>query len=160
MKAKYLRFTIIAVTLLSISLLNGCSYSKSSDAHNPAKADSMEVTMYKSPNCGCCVQHKAYLEENGFKVKVEMTEDMEAIKEKYNIPREMQSCHTIAMGDYFVEGHMPIEAIQKLMSEKPDIDGIALPGMPSGSPGMPGPKTGPFRIYQLADNEQTVYINL
>ena len=74
---------------------------------------------------------------------------MGAIKERYGVPRNLESCHTEIIGGYFVEGHMPIEAIEKLLSERPDIRGIALPGMPSGSPGMPGPKTEPWTIYAV-----------
>ena len=64
----------------------------------------------------------------------------------------MQSCHTTTIGNYFVEGHIPIEAIEKLMTEKPNIKGIAMPGMPSGSPGMPGAKQGPFIIYAIGND--------
>lgn len=154
-------YLITALALVSLAL-TGCKPTQSPQSDNTVSQTDkpIEVTMYKSPNCGCCVQHSAYLKENGFKVNIEMTDDMDAIKEKYNIPREMQSCHTIAMGDYFVEGHMPIEAITKLLTEKPDVDGIALPGMPSGSPGMPGPKNGTFEIYQLTGGQTTNFINL
>ena len=80
------------------------------------------------------------------------------IKEKYNIPIEMQSCHTTILDKYFIEGHVPIEAINKLLKEKPDIDGIALPGMPIGTPGMPGKKEEPYIIYQLVDGESSVFM--
>ncbi len=73
-------------------------------------------------------------------------DDLAPIKDKYNIPRQLQSCHTSIIGDYFVEGHVPVEAIARLIAEKPDIAGIALPGMPSGSPGMPGAKQGTWTI--------------
>ena len=77
------------------------------------------------------------------------------VKEKYGIPYSMRSCHTTVIGDYFVEGHVPIEAVEKLMLEKPDIKGIALPGMPSGSPGMPGSKQGPFIVYAINKDGST-----
>ena len=85
---------------------------------------------------------------------------MNSIKEKYNIPYNMQSCHTTEIGDYFVEGHVPIEAVNKLLAEKPDIDGITLPDMPSGSPGMPGPKREEFIIYSLKDGEAEEFMRL
>ncbi len=75
---------------------------------------------------------------------------MSAIKSKYKIPQGMESCHTAVIAGYFVEGHVPMEAIEKLLSEKPDIDGIALPGMPQGSLGMSGTKTAVFKIYALS----------
>lgn len=123
-------------------------------------ADKIAATIYKSPTCGCCVGHAAYLESKNFSVeKVEM-ENINEIKDQFNIPTSMQSCHTAVMGDYFVEGHVPIEAIEKLLAEKPDIDGIALPGMPAGSPGMPGIKTGDFIIYSLKNGEASEYMRL
>ena len=73
--------------------------------------------------------------------------DMSSVKKEYQIPEHLAACHTAIIGDYFVEGHIPIEAIEKLFEEKPDIDGIALPGMPAGSPGMPGQQREAFIIY-------------
>ncbi len=119
-----------------------------------------KVIVYKSPNCGCCVQHSTYLREQGFDVDIVIEEDMDSIKEKYDIPEEMLSCHTAIFGDYFVEGHVPVEAIDKLLEELPAIDGIALPEMPSGSPGMPGPKLEPWIIYQLIDGDYSQFISI
>ncbi|MBU0598257.1 hypothetical protein KKF61_04690 [Patescibacteria group bacterium] len=119
-----------------------------------------KVTVYKSPTCGCCVEHSKYLDKQGFEVEVVKESNMPAIKSKYNIPREMESCHTAIFGDYFVEGHVPIEAIDKLLTEKPDIDGIALPDMPAGSPGMPGVKTEPFIIYALSNGGISEFMTL
>ncbi len=82
------------------------------------------------------------------------------IKQKYNIPVEMQSCHTTIMGKYFIEGHVPFEAVNKLLKEQPDIDGIALPGMPIGTPGMPGDKDEPYVIYQLKDGKYSVFMTI
>ena len=82
------------------------------------------------------------------------------IKKKYNIPLEMQSCHTTMLGKYFIEGHVPIEAINKLLKEQPKIDGIALPGMPIGTPGMPGEKEEPYIIYQLIDGKSSVFMKI
>lgn len=110
-----------------------------------------EVTFYKSLTCGCCEVHASYLSSKG-KLNVNeigMQEDISTIKRKYNIPRELESCHTAIIDNYFVEGHMPLEAINKLLEESPDIAGIALPGMPEGSPGMPGSKKGDFVIYAV-----------
>ena len=87
--------------------------------------------------------------KQGFEVQITNVEDMSPIKSSYRIPSSMESCHTTVIGDYVIEGHMPIEAIEKLLTEKPAIAGIALPGMPYGSPGMPGSKQGPFVIYAL-----------
>ena len=72
----------------------------------------------------------------------------------------MQSCHTTILGKYFIEGHVPLEAINKLLKEQPDIDGIALPGMPIGTPGMPGEKEEPYVIYQLIDGKPSVFMTI
>ena len=119
----------------------------------------MEVTMYKSQSCGCCSGHASYLKGQGYKVNVIAMEDITDIKDKHNIPMDMRSCHTEIIGDYFVEGHIPIEAINKLLEEKPDIDGIALPNMPSGSPGMPGTKKGDGVIYSLKDGKSSEFMS-
>ena len=109
-----------------------------------------EITLYKSPGCGCCGLYSGYLDNSGeLNVVVENMDDVTPIKEKYNIPAKLRSCHTTIIGDYFVEGHIPTEAIVKLLEEKPDIAGIAMEGMPSGSPGMPGGKLGDFVIYAV-----------
>lgn len=86
------------------------------------------------------------------------TEDMVSIRKKYQIPENLASCHTAFIEDYFVEGHVPIAAIEKLFEEKPDIDGIALPGMPSGSPGMTGQQTEAFKIYALRDGTASEFM--
>lgn len=109
------------------------------------------VTLYKSPNCGCCSGHAEALRQAGFDVTIELTDDLASVKQSYNIPLGGESCHTSVLGDYVVEGHVPLEAIEKLLTEKPDIAGIGLPGMPIGTPGMPGKKTAPYKVYQLSD---------
>lgn len=76
---------------------------------------------------------------------------MSSLRQEYQIPPDLEACHTAVIGGYFVEGHVPVEAIEKLLAEKPDIDGIGLSGMPMGSPGMPGPQIEPFIIYALSD---------
>jgi hypothetical protein len=83
---------------------------------------------------------------------------MQSVKEKYDISPIMESCHTMVIDDYVVEGHVPIEVVKKLLTEKPNIAGISLPDMPAGSPGMPGIKRDPFTIYSLAQNNP-VYMN-
>lgn len=118
------------------------------------------VTMYKSPTCGCCVGHAGFLENNNFDVEIIPSSNLEIIKSNYNIPSEMRSCHTSVIGDYFIEGHMPLEAINKLLAEQPDIDGIALPGMPTGSPGMPGAKSQEWIIYQLKDGVYSEFMRI
>ncbi len=111
--------------------------------------EGFDAVVYKTPSCGCCSLYVDYLKGKGLDVRVEERPSIEFIKRQYGVPGSLQSCHTTVMGDYFIEGHVPFEAIEKLRSEKPDIKGIALAGMPSGSPGMPGTKSGKFVIYAV-----------
>ena len=118
------------------------------------------VEVFKTPSCGCCYGYVLFLEEEKFNVKQTDMRSLHSIKQKYNIPVEMQSCHTTIMGKYFIEGHVPFEAINKLLKEQPDIDGIALPGMPIGTPGMPGDKDEPYVIYQLKDGKSSLFMTI
>ncbi len=120
-----------------------------------------EMIVYKSPTCGCCENYIAYLKRNGFTVKVVNQQNMADIKDQYGVPINLSSCHTIVAGNYFIEGHVPLKAIQKLFAEKPNIKGISLPGMPAGSPGMAGVKQGSFEIQQAAiDGSVSDYLEL
>ena len=118
------------------------------------------VEVFKSPSCGCCNGYVLFLEKENFKVKQTDLESIHTIKQKYAIPLEMQSCHTTIIDNYFIEGHVPLEAINKLLKERPDIDGLALPGMPIGTPGMPGDKEEPYVIYQLVDGNFSVFMTI
>jgi len=109
-----------------------------------------DMTIYKSGSCGCCGVYSNYFKGKGNPdVKVVNLDDMDTFKDKTGVPKGLESCHTTIIGDYFIEGHIPLEAIDRLLSEKPDIAGITMPGMPSGSPGMPGAKTKDFIIYAV-----------
>ena len=107
------------------------------------------ATVYKSPTCGCCGVYASYMKKEGYDVVTENVQDLESLKHNLGIPHELESCHTTETEGYVVEGHIPNEAIEKLFAEKLDIKGIGMPGMPSGSPGMPGPKIEDFVIYEI-----------
>ena len=115
----------------------------------PAVAAAMRATLYKNPQCSCCEGYAAYLRKNGFEVTVKATNDLAEISRKAGIPDDLQGCHTMFLDGYVVDGHVPVEVIRKLLSERPAIAGITLPGMPEGSPGMVGSKSGPFTIYAV-----------
>ena len=149
MEKKYMLISSAAALVLIIGVFLWSSSRAGIDGMSVLNLGA-DVDFYKSMSCGCCDIHASYLEGKGnLKVNRIGLDDITSIKEKYNIPSEMQSCHTAVIGDYFVEGHMPIEEINKLLTEKPDIAGIALPGMPSGAPGMPGGKEEPFVVYAV-----------
>ncbi len=107
------------------------------------------VTLYKTPSCGCCKGYVAYLRRAGYRVEAVDLEDLSPTKRMLGIPPELESCHTAAIDGYIVEGHVPIADIEHLLAERPDIPGIALPGMPEGAPGMPGPKPDQLTLYTI-----------
>lgn len=109
-------------------------YSKTSEINT--KPD--QIVVYQSRTCGCCKKWVSHLEDNGFKVKSELLNDVTDIKLKMNLPLKLASCHTAVVNGYIVEGHVPASAVKKLLSEKPSVRGISVPGMPMGSPGMEG----------------------
>ncbi len=113
------------------------------------------ATVYRSPGCGCCGGYIEELKAAGAAVTETQVTDAELalLKQKHNVPNELYSCHTSIIDGYVVEGHVPFEAVAKLLKEKPTISGIALPGMPIGTPGMPGTKTKPFEIKTLSGEE-------
>jgi hypothetical protein len=109
----------------------------------------IQATLYKNPQCSCCEGYAQYLEKNGFKVDVKPTNDLAEISRNAGVPEDLEGCHTMFVGGYVVDGHVPVDVIRKLLAEKPAIAGITLPGMPSGSPGMTGPKTETWTIYAV-----------
>ena len=157
-KRKIFKLTFFTVLLFSVFYIFYFVTDKKDALANINTKQVVEV--FKTPSCGCCYGYVLFLEEKKFNVKQTDMRNLHSIKQKYNIPVEMQSCHTTIMGKYFIEGHVPFEAVDKLLKEQPDIDGIALPGMPIGTPGMPGDKDEPYVIYQLKDGKSSVFMTI
>lgn len=103
-----------------------------------ASGDAIPIKVYKDANCGCCKAWVEHLEQNGFKVETMDMPDLSAVKQKYGVKPELEACHTAVVNGYTVEGHVPADVIVRMLKEKPAIAGIAVPGMPAGSPGMEG----------------------
>lgn len=124
-----------------------------------AAGEAKTATMYKPLQCGCCDQYAEYLEENGFKVKVESVPDrqLETVKRMSAVPKRFEGCHTLAIDGYVVEGLVPVDTLNKLLTEKPKIRGISLPGMPAGAPGMPGRKSDSLVIYEIGAGETKIF---
>lgn len=118
-----------------------------------------EMTVYKDPNCGCCSQWVAHVKAAGFAVTVHNTADLGRIKAKLDVPEDLYSCHTATIGGYVIEGHVPASDITRLLSERPKAQGIAVPGMPIGSPGMEqGSMREPYEVILFrADGERSVF---
>jgi hypothetical protein len=115
------------------------------------------ATLYKNPQCGCCEAYGDYMRDNGFTVTVKPTHDLALIKRAHGVPENFEGCHTMLIDGYVVEGHVPVNTLTRLLTERPDIKGISLPGMPMGSPGMSGYKAAPFTIYELSDEPGKIY---
>lgn len=107
------------------------------------------MTVHKHESCGCCGLWIEHMQAAGFEVQVRNVSDLPAIKTQLGVPDEMASCHTAEVAGYFIEGHVPAADVKRLLAEKPDARGLALPGMPLGSPGMEHP-TGRSQAYTVA----------
>lgn len=106
-------------------------------AFNDGPGNLAEIVVYKDPNCGCCAKWVDHMRKNGFDVKVEDTGSMAEVKQRFGVAAAHTSCHTSVVGDYVFEGHIPADAIQKFLARPPaGARGLAVPGMPPGSPGM------------------------
>lgn len=111
-----------------------------------AEKNTPQITVYKSPTCGCCKAWIAHLQKNGFDVIAEDRNDLPVIKGAIGVNAEYQSCHTAVVNGYFIEGHVPASDIKRLLREKPNAAGLSVPGMPMGSPGMEGPRKDPYTV--------------
>ncbi|MEA1071789.1 DUF411 domain-containing protein [Sphingomonas sp. LY29] len=119
-------------------------------------AHAATMTVYKSPTCGCCAKWIEHVQKNGFTTKVVETQDMAAVKAKAGIPDAQRSCHTTMVGGYVVEGHVPASDIKRLLAQKPKARGIAVAGMPMGSPGMEhGDHREPYKTMLIGTDGKT-----
>lgn len=125
---------------------------------NRAFADSKPAaTLYRNPSCDCCLEYAKYLRSNGFDVTVDEKQDLASIRKQMGVPENVEGCHVMVINGYAVEGHVPVDVVKRLLVEHPHIRGISLPGMPTGTPGMMGPKTGPFKIYEIGSDPTKVF---
>jgi hypothetical protein len=113
-----------------------CAEASLWDQPTPAMKSPKEMTVYRSPTCGCCEKWIAHMEKQGFNVKEIQSEDMDSVKQRLGVQAKLQSCHTAVVDGYVVEGHVPAGDVKKLLQNKPKAAGLAAPGMPTGSPGM------------------------
>jgi hypothetical protein len=136
MTRRSLLFAVTLVALVGLPLL-------AAQARRTAAPPSGIV--YVDPSCGCCskwIQHMS----GAFALRREATDNLDAVPARQKVPERLRSCHTAVIGPYVVEGHVPVDVVQKLLAEKPDVVGIAVPGMPVGSPGMEGGTPQPYSV--------------
>lgn len=164
---RFLKWGTVAAGLFVILLLSGLFSPGSNPANNDfinnedlplntftqQNGEKISVVLYSSPTCGCCHNYVAYLNDNGFDTFQKRTEDYQDIKDENLIPEDQRSCHTAIIGDYFIEGHIPLSVVFDMLSQEHDIDGISLPNMPSGSPGMSGEKNEDWVISSISNGQ-------
>jgi len=152
------------ITLMMISFFVTVACSNQSDQESITHHSGMDstdnplqMTVYKSPTCGCCAAWVTYLEEEGFSVSSIDTDDMDTVKAKLGLPsKNLASCHTAVIDDYLIEGHVPALDIKTLLTEKPTgIRGLAAPGMPALSPGMGSREPKDYDVLSFSDTGET-----
>ncbi|MEQ8233372.1 MAG: DUF411 domain-containing protein [Gammaproteobacteria bacterium] len=127
-------------------------------AHAEDDRNVYEATVYKSPTCSCCTAWIEHLENNGFDVTVLEPTKLDQVKSAHAVPSELRSCHTAAIGNYTIEGHVPAKDIRRLLTEQPNARGLAVPGMPVGSPGMEqGDRRDPYVVVLFGEGKREVY---
>ena len=140
----------LTITALGITACSG----------QAAKAERVQMTVYRDPNCGCCEAWTTQATEAGFDAKLVNDSDMGAVKRRLGVPETLASCHTALVAGYVLEGHVPFADVQRLLRERPaEVKGLAVPGMPAGSPGMEMPDgiKQPFEVIAFGPGRTTVF---
>ncbi len=135
LRLPYLYGLLLALCLFMYLFVGGNNALASSLSTDSA-VNPYELTVFRSPTCGCCGDWLDYMKAAGFTIKDNITEDMDTVKQTYGVPEGLDSCHTALIDGYVIEGHVPANDVRQLLSDRPDVIGITAPGMPMGSPGM------------------------
>ena len=152
------RRTWPAVIGLAVVVLAACAAPTQPTTPMTSVQDAVRsMTVYRSPDCSCCHLWADFARDAGWTIATVDKLDMAAFKAEAGVPDGAASCHTAMIDGYFVEGHVPMAAIERLLAERPAIDGIALPGMPAGSPGMSGQLVGPLDVLAVSDGELSLF---
>jgi len=139
--------------LVALALTTGAAVPTPSSGHS--HSDGPVITVYKDPNCGCCNHWVDHLIKHGYRVTAKNTSEMTEIKRGLGVPEDLESCHTGVVNGYVIEGHVPAADISRLLKEKPAVVGLAVPGMPMGSPGMEGPRTDRYDVVSFDKGGKT-----
>lgn len=136
-----MRYSTIVLTVLTLGL------------QSPAFAADASAKLYKNPNCGCCDIYARHLETSGIDVETINTTNMSSVRREHAIPERLAGCHTTLIDGYVFEGMIPVRYVKRVLNERPIINGLSLPGMPVGVPGMPGEQKATLHIYYLSDEK-------
>lgn len=156
------RITNIVASLIVSAIVLAGAFPASTSARSTAAGATTDETsvalptvlVHRNPDCSCCAKWMAYLREAGFKVEERASVDHDPIKQRLGVPADKKACHTAEVGGYFIEGHVPADDIKRLLAERPDAKGLAVPGMPPGSPGMDVPpgQEQPFDVLLIGSD--------
>jgi hypothetical protein len=151
MKKDFVRTMALTVAFASLALTTAAVRSSPSDA--PAKKP--VITVYKDPSCGCCKNWIAHLIKHGYRVDAKDSPNMTEIKRTLGVPTGLTACHTAMVNGYLIEGHVPAADIDRLLAQKPKVAGLAVPGMPAGSPGMEGASAQRYQVLTFDKSGKT-----
>lgn len=149
-----------AIMFTTFSSAQGTDQPPAAGIEDVAAAEpSKEITIWRDPNCGCCDAYAEYLEANGYQVTRIDDRNFDRRSVEMGVPEQGLGCHLAEIDGYYVSGLVPVEIIERLVTERPEIDGITLPGMPPNAPGMAPEKTGTLKTYAFGKDGVTVYSN-
>lgn len=151
MKKRPIRFIAIAAAFITLGLTTAAVR----DLPPGADAKKPTITVYKDPRCGCCKSWIEHLIKHGYRVDAKDTPGMTEIKQSLGVPEKLAACHTAIVNGYLIEGHVPAADIDRLLAQKPKVAGLAVPGMPAGSPGMESPRPQPYQVLSFDKGGKT-----
>lgn len=158
---RFFALVVIAGLSAACSDANASSQADAMAAATVPDPDLPTVLVYKTPTCGCCNGWIEHMEAAGFTVDARNVSDIMTVKRDGGVPVQMSSCHTSIVDGYVVEGHVPADQVKRLLAERPEVAGIAVPGMPTGSPGMEGPNAKPYQVLSFTHaGEPAVYADI
>jgi len=156
MKKDFVRTMALTVAFASLALTTAAVRTSPSDA--PGKKP--VITVYKDPGCGCCKSWIEHLRKHGYRVDAKDSPNMTEIKRTLGVPTGLTACHTAMVNGYLIEGHVPAADIDRLLAQKPKVAGLAVPGMPAGSPGMEGAGAQRYQVLTFdKSGKTTVFAN-
>lgn len=151
---------LLLVVASGAPLIAACARPDEERTAASGRAQGTAVTLYRQEGCSCCATYADYLRDDGFDVGMKTVDDLQPVRARYGIPEAAVGCHTSDIDGYVVEGHVPTAAIQRLLAERPDLDGISVIGMPINSPGMGKPNGKPLDVLAFRKGSVTDYMSI
>ena len=151
-----------AMFLLTTAIATGCSSTGGTSDSNATSTPRQRASavVYRTPSCGCCKSYEDYLRKHGFTIRSEVQDDLDPVRREHGVPDVGESCHTTLIDGYAIDGHVPVKAIEELLTKRPAIDGIGIPGMPTNAPGMGEPDGRPIEVLSFDADKVEVFTTL